>query len=224
MEKSSVVWLNHIPSGSLTFRYLFTLSLSFLLFSFPVSSVAFGYQLAVCFKKAALPLRIFQAFLLCKIRHSPLYSLLVEKGSPFSISILLRTDIPLFLHFFSLIYHGHQCNTLSALFSEYKGFNTTHLDSKMFHPAALCERTRILVASFSPLPKPSCSSPEEIISLPECLFFGFCSFLSDKWNGLCFQPCSPISHERDTRGFWGEAFCHKQAMVMEAIFLFSQHK
>lgn len=74
MEKSLVVWLNHIPAGSLTFSYLFTLNLSFLLFSFTVSSVAFGYQLAVYIKKAALPLRIFQAFL-CKIRQPPLYSL-----------------------------------------------------------------------------------------------------------------------------------------------------
>lgn len=75
MEKSLVVWLNHIPAGSLTFRYLFTLHLGFLLFPFTVSSVAFGYQLAEYVKKASLPLRIFQAFLLCKIRQPPVYSL-----------------------------------------------------------------------------------------------------------------------------------------------------
>lgn len=81
MEKSLVVWLNHIPSGSLTFRYLFTLNLSFLLFPFTVSSVAFGYLLLVYIKKAALPLRIFQAFLLCKIRQPPFCALAGGKRS-----------------------------------------------------------------------------------------------------------------------------------------------
>lgn len=55
--------------------------LSAALFLFLLLPLAISLLCAL--KKAALPLRIFQAFLLCKIRQPPLYSLTRGKRPPF---------------------------------------------------------------------------------------------------------------------------------------------